>query len=69
MKRWSYIEPTSATDMTPVVITMSEDEILKEYYPFWEGQMLKLGRGGKISPEACIEDWVVVHWAEPCQDT
>lgn len=40
---------------------ISEDQILKEYYPYWSSLMTKAGR--RPDYESCIEDWVVVHWA------
>lgn len=65
MKHWRYIEPTSAADATPVVQTWSEAEILASYFPYWSAQMRKAGKAAQISEQACLEDWVVVHWAEP----
>jgi hypothetical protein len=49
-------------DAVEVVVT--EEEILATYYPWWQGQMRRVGREALISPENCIEDWVVAHWAE-----
>lgn len=45
------------------VHTISDEEILASYYPHWQEQMRKVGKEHLISPEACIEDFVVVHWA------
>ena len=64
MKRWRYIEPTSATDSTPVVVTMSEAEILAAHYAHWCDEMRRAGKADEISEQACVEDWVTVHWAE-----
>jgi hypothetical protein len=68
MKYYTYIEPTSAEDMTPLYITMSEEEILKEYWEYWYGKMCaKFGQehvDANYSTKECIEDWCVVHWAQ-----
>jgi len=42
---------------------MSEEEILAEYWPYWEAKMKKSGKEDLITKERCIEDWVVVNWA------
>lgn len=49
------------------VVTMSEEDIRKEYWPYWYGKMVE--RYGQrhvdenYSFEECLEDWQVVHWA------
>lgn len=43
--------------------TISDEEILETYYDHWKGELTRLGRESMISPEACIEDFVAVHWA------
>lgn len=60
---WTYVEP--GPDDIPVVVTKSEQEILDEYWEYWQKQMLKvaLTRPVEISKENCIEDWVTVNWA------
>jgi hypothetical protein len=46
------------------VHTVTDEEILREYFPYWQEQMRKVGREHMISPENCIEDFVAVNWAE-----
>lgn len=47
--------------------TFSEDEIRKEYYPYWYGKMCE--KYGKEHVDAiygfeeCLEDWCTLHWA------
>jgi hypothetical protein len=70
-RRWSYLEPTGPDGCgEPVVITKTEQEILNEYYPDWSRRMLKIAltRPIEISHDACIEDWVVVNWAQRVTD-
>lgn len=49
------------------VVTLSEDDIRNEYYPYWLDSMYK--KFGKeyvdenYSFSDCLDDWIVVHWA------
>lgn len=71
MKYYSYNEydPESplADDTGGYVVTMSEEEILKEYWNYWYGKMCeKFGKehvDTNYSPADCIDDWCIVHWA------
>ena len=64
MRYYSFAYPIDGDD---VVVTKSEDEIRKEYYPYWYGKMCdKFGKehvDATYSFEECLEDWIVVHWA------
>jgi len=50
-----------------LVITMSEDDIRRNYYPYWYDRMCKkFGKeevDDKYSFEDCLTDWLVVNWA------
>jgi hypothetical protein len=65
MRYFSYNE--QGDDDENVVVTMSEDEIRKEYYPYWYEKMCK--KFGKeyvdknYSFEECLIDWQAVNWA------
>ena len=65
MKYWSMSYPDENDN--DVVETLSEDEIIAQYYPYWSGRMTeKYGQeefDKTWSKKECIEDWVVVHWA------
>jgi hypothetical protein len=49
------------------IVTLSEKEILEQYYPHWYRLMCK--RYGQeyvdttFSFEDCLDDWCVLHWA------
>lgn len=64
MKYYSITYPDEDTD---VVETLSEEEILSEYWDYWYVRMCK--KFGKEHVDAnfckqdCIDDWVIVHWA------
>jgi hypothetical protein len=48
--------------------TLSEDEILADYWDYWYGKMCeKYGKehvDATYSRHECIDDWCIVHWAE-----
>ena len=48
------------------VITRSQ--ILEEYFPWWAAQMRKACKADQISEDACVDDFVVVHWAWKVDD-
>lgn len=67
-KSYYYNSPvynSSGEHVDDEVITVTEDQIIKEYYSWWEAQMIKKFGVGHylITPEQCIEDWIVVNWA------
>ena len=62
MKTYKYTEPDH--NMQPVTITLTEAEILGQYYPSWVDKLKKVGKEHLISDERCIADWVAEHWAE-----
>ena len=68
--RSSYNEPEMDTDgkiIYNVVITISEEQIKKQYYPYWYEKMCKKF-GKQLVDEQwgfddCLDDWCVVNWA------
>jgi len=72
MRTFCYQVPLIAKDGSDAVIgdeiiTMSEDDIRREYYPYWKRQMIhKYGFEAVVrdwSFADCLEDWIVVHMA------
>jgi len=65
MRYFSYNEQGDNDEN--VVVTMSEDEIREEYYPYWYEKMCnKFGKeyvDKNYSFEDCLDDWRVVNWA------
>jgi hypothetical protein len=49
------------------VVTVSEEDIRKEYWPYWYKKMCAKYEQSYVDQnytfEDCLEDWVVVHWA------
>lgn len=71
MRYYSYNEydPGSpfADDTGGYVVTKSEEEIRKEYWPYWYSRMcIKFGQeqvDSNYSFEDCLDDWIVINWA------
>jgi hypothetical protein len=62
MRRWTYLEPGENNE--PVKVTRTDAQILDEYYLWWADRMFKIGKGPMVTEANCIDDYVVVHWAE-----
>ena len=66
MKYWTIVEPGN-DGVSPVYTTLSDQDILKEYWNYWYGKMCeKFGKehvDANYCPQDCIDDWIVVHWA------
>ena len=49
------------------VSTVSEEDIRRDYYPYWYGKMCeKFGKkhvDENYCFDDCLDDWQVVHWA------
>lgn len=63
MKYWIYVEPVSEKCSAPVWNVLSEEAILASYYDYWQERMIRANKQDQISEQACIEDWVIIHWA------
>jgi hypothetical protein len=65
MRYFSYNEYDE--DQGELVVTKSEEDIRKEYWPYWYGKMCdKFGQfhvDENYTFEDCLEDWIVVNWA------
>jgi hypothetical protein len=63
---WEYLE--LGEDGEPVVVRMTEGQILSYYWDWWSQAMREfMATRGRmpcgINPTQCIEDWATVHWA------
>lgn len=63
MKFYSYIEPDE--ECGHKINIVSEKEIIETYWPSWLTRMEEVfGKGHpNITHEHCIDDFVMVHWA------
>jgi hypothetical protein len=70
LKYYTYVEPDD--NDRPVYTTLSEDEIIKEYWNYWYTSLCK--RFGKdfvnvnYTKQDCIDDWVIINWAWESED-
>lgn len=70
MKYYSYNELGDNDE--DIVVTLSEEEIKKTYYPYWYERMCK--KFGKehvdqnYSFNECLDDWIIVNWAWEVKD-
>lgn len=66
MRYFTFVQPVNDAG-DPEYVTMSEEEIRKEYYPYWYGKMCQKYEQAYVdehySFEDCLEDWITVHWA------
>jgi len=75
MKYYSYNTASFRKDgsiINEYVETLSEAEIIKEYWNYWKDKMIaKFGKEhfeANFSEKDCIEDWVTVNWAREVKD-
>jgi hypothetical protein len=65
MRYFTYVAPDEHNQA--VYHTLSEDDIRREYFPYWEGAMIKkFGEEEyrkRFSFVDCLDDWQVDHWA------
>ncbi len=59
-----YVEPDFDNPTRALTIERTEAQILAEYYPFWCAEMRRVGKGDQINEADCINDWIVIHWAD-----
>jgi hypothetical protein len=66
MRFWTVYYPAKHPTLDinlDVAETLSEEQILDEYWEYWKGRMTEVNKTELISKERCIEDWCVTHWA------
>ena len=72
MKYYSYNEYITDPLLDNHVVTVSEEDIRRDYYPYWYKRMCdKFGKDHvdkTYSFEDCLDDWVVVNWAWLVED-
>ena len=63
MKTYGYHEPTPEGD---IFVIKTEQEIIDCWWEYWKSKMeMKYGEGHElITKENCIDDWIVIHWAD-----
>lgn len=64
MTIWRYVEPGPPPKCETIIHRLTEDEIIQTYFKYWSAEMRKAGLDSAISRQGCIDDFIVVHWAE-----
>jgi hypothetical protein len=71
MRYFTFVQPQGEAS-APEYVTMSEDEIRKEYYPYWYGKMCEKYEQSYVDEhycfEDCLEDWKIIHWAREAKE-
>jgi len=62
MKVYKYVEPD--IDFLPIEHIITDEQILEQYWDYWSDNMKKLGRVNLITKSNCIDDFLIIHWAE-----
>jgi hypothetical protein len=71
MKYWMHCTPAGLSGY-PIWSVYSEDAIIAEYWDSWSKNMRKYNIENDLDPhqdinqENCVEDWVCINWAIPC---
>jgi hypothetical protein len=72
MRYFSYNEYDPDHPDGGYVVTVSEEDIRRDYYEFWYGEMCKkFGKDevdAKYCFEDCIDDFCIVNWAWEVKD-
>lgn len=67
MRYWTIVTPDNDENSTPIYETLSDDEILEQYYPYWSSKMIDKYGEEEFKKNwcklDCIDDWVAIHWA------
>lgn len=69
MKYYTIVYPESHPTIEDYDIdrweTLSEKEILDDYWTYWYVRMIENNQPiEKLTSEWCIHDWCIVHWAQ-----
>jgi hypothetical protein len=67
MRYYSYNDYETDPSVDSYVAIKSEEDIRKEYYPYWYERMChKFGKehvDKNYTFNDCIQDWIIVNWA------
>lgn len=73
MKSWNFVDQDDHGN--DILCTVTEEEIIEKYYPYWKEEMRKRQEEGcentleinlddeEEAIKSCIEDFVVINWA------
>ena len=67
MKRYKIVDPVFDKDRKLIgseETILTDFDIIDDYFPYWSKRMKAVGKEDMISIERCIDDYIVVNWAE-----
>lgn len=71
MRYFTFVQCKGETS-EPEYVTMSEDDIRKEYYPYWYRKMCEKYEQSYVDEHYsfpdCLDDWITVHWASEVKE-
>lgn len=62
MRKFKYLT-LNDDERLPKTITVTEKDILEDYYPRWCQRMKSRNLDEQINEENCIKDFVKMYWA------
>lgn len=72
MRYFSYNEYKKDPSVDSYVETVSEEDIRRDYYPWWYRQMCKKFGTEEVdklySFQDCLDQWIIVNWAWEVKD-
>jgi hypothetical protein len=72
MRYYCYEDYKTDPSLDSYVAVKSEEDIRKEYWPYWYGMMCKKFGQEHVDEnfnfEDCLTDWIVVNWAWESSD-
>lgn len=67
-RTWVYLEQPPIDGDETIKVSITDEDILDTYWDYWVGEMLRVHKLPMITPQSCIEDFVVVNWAWEVKD-
>lgn len=70
MRKFKYLDPPDENNPNGVERVFTEEEIKAIYYPFWKSKMDEhnILNDCDKSFESCLQDWIIINWAEEIKD-
>lgn len=73
MRWFCYNDYVTDPSTDHFVRTVSEEEIERDYYPYWREQMIKKYGQEHVDRvycfQDCVDDWIAVNWAWESTDS
>ena len=66
MRTFEWTEPTSCSDMTPVIHTITDYEIILIFWLRWSNEVFEKRPDNTfyITADNCIDDFCMLHWCD-----